>query len=183
MAALALIAVIAAGCGGGSSSSTGSGSGSGSTQPQTSNSAASQSTSSGGRYNYGDNASAATTGGAAVVGTRRLPVGTALVGPDGRTLYLFEKDKGPASTCSGACAKGWPPLTAGAMPKAQAGVKASMLTVIKRPDGSKQVAYNNHPLYYFVGDHRPGQDTGQGLNAFGAGWYVVAPSGAKIDER
>jgi predicted lipoprotein with Yx(FWY)xxD motif len=180
-AALAGVAVIAAGCGSGGSNSTSSGSNAAAP-------AGSGSSSQGGRYGYGASSGAgmgsdgSSSSSPALVAVRRLPVGAALVGPDGRTLYLFEKDTRPSSTCTGACAKGWPPLMTSAVPKAAAGVDASLLSAIKRPGGGQQVAYAGHPLYYFAGDRKAGQDTGQGLSAFGADWYVVAPSGEKIDE-
>jgi predicted lipoprotein with Yx(FWY)xxD motif len=171
-----IVAALIAACGGSSNSSS---SGAGT---QSSGSAGSQSSSKGTRYGYGGDKTTSSASGATTVATRHLSDGTVLVGANGRTLYLFEKDKGAASACSGACAKGWPPLTAKDMPKAGAGVNASMLTLIKRPDGTRQVAYHGHPLYYFVGDKQAGQDTGQGLEAFGADWYVVAPNGSKIDD-
>ena len=59
---------------------------------------------------------------------------------------------------------------------------ASHLGTITRPDGSRQVTYNGHPLYYFVKDKDQGDSYGQGVNAFGASWYVMAPSGNKIDK-
>jgi predicted lipoprotein with Yx(FWY)xxD motif len=103
---------------------------------------------------------------------------------DGRsmTLYLFEKDKTRASTCDGSCAQVWPPLTTSSKPVAGAGVAASKLGTTKRKDGKLQVTYNGHPLYYYYLDRKPGQTSGQGLKLFGAGWYVVAPSGKKIDD-
>ncbi len=107
--------------------------------------------------------------------------GKALVDSQGRTLYLFEADKGSASTCSGACAAAWPPVTVSGAPQAGSGVSQSMLGTITRSDGTMQLTYNHHPLYYFAGDANTGQDKGQGLKAFGAGWYVVNASGAKID--
>jgi predicted lipoprotein with Yx(FWY)xxD motif len=183
--AAAAVALIAAGCGGSSKSS------STSSQSTASGSAAVQSQSSGtgsqggGYGGYGGRSKTTPgtqSGSSAAIATRKLAVGTALVGAGGRTLYLFEKDKGAASTCSGACAQAWPPLTASSMPKAGAGVDASKLTLIKRSDGTRQVAYAGHPLYYFVKDKKAGQDAGQDVTAFGAGWYVVAPSGQKIDE-
>ena len=76
----ALAALVVAGCGGG---------GSGNTQPS--------------------NAATTTSGAAATVSLRKLNVGNALVDSQGRTLYLFEADKGPMSTCNGACASLWPP--------------------------------------------------------------------------
>src|SRR2546423_1604482 len=51
---------------------------------------------------------------------------------------------------------------------------------IDRPDGTKQVTYGGHPLYYFAGDEKPGTTEGQGIDDFGALWWLVAPSGQKI---
>jgi predicted lipoprotein with Yx(FWY)xxD motif len=109
-------------------------------------------------------------------------LGTVLAGPDGRTVYLFEKDQGPQSSCAGACAQAWPPLTtSGSPPRAGAGVDQGQLSTVKRPDGTMQVIYHGHPLYYYQGDQQPGQTTGQGNTGFGAGWYVLSPSGDKIE--
>ncbi len=107
--------------------------------------------------------------------------GKALVGSHGRSLYLFEADKNGTSACSGACAAGWPPDTVTGTPQAGSGVNQALLGTIKRPDGTMQVTYNGHPLYYFVGDTGAGVANGEGSKAFGAGWYVVNASGHKID--
>ena len=63
---------------------------------------------------------------------------------------------------------------------ATGGAKASDLGTITRSDGTKQVTYDGHPLYYFVGDSAAGQTNGQGSDNFGAKWWLVAPSGAEI---
>jgi predicted lipoprotein with Yx(FWY)xxD motif len=107
--------------------------------------------------------------------------GKALVGSQGRALYLFEADKNGKPACSGACATAWPPDTATGMPLAGSGVNQALLGTIKRSDGATQVTYNGHPLYYFSGDSNAGTAKGQGSKAFGAGWYVVSASGSKID--
>jgi predicted lipoprotein with Yx(FWY)xxD motif len=117
----------------------------------------------------------------ATVDLNKTGVGDVLTGPDGRTLYLFEKDTSPKSTCSGECAVDWPPLIVNGKPSAGSGVKASMLGTTKRSDGSEQVTYNGHPLYYFEDDKKPGQTTGQGLDKFGAEWYVLGANGSKIE--
>jgi predicted lipoprotein with Yx(FWY)xxD motif len=106
--------------------------------------------------------------------------GTYLVGPSGRALYLWVADNGGKSNCSGACASAWPPLTTTGTPTASDGAQASDLGTITRSDGTKQVTYMGHPLYYFVGDPSAGSTTGQGNNGFGAKWWLVAPSGAAI---
>jgi predicted lipoprotein with Yx(FWY)xxD motif len=107
--------------------------------------------------------------------------GKALVDSQGRTLYLFEADHGGKSTCSGACAAAWPAYTVTGTPQPGSGVNPALLSTISAPGGSTQVVYNGHPLYYFSGDAHPGDHSGQGSKAFGAGWYVVAASGSKID--
>jgi predicted lipoprotein with Yx(FWY)xxD motif len=122
------------------------------------------------------------TAAAATIAVRKTDLGRILVDSQGRTLYLFEKDKGTASTCNGSCASAWPPLTTSGAPKAGTGVKASALGTTKRADGTAEVTYNGHPLYYYVGDSGPGMTNGQGLDQFGAEWYVLAPSGNKIDK-
>lgn len=107
--------------------------------------------------------------------------GQALVAGNGRALYLFEADKNGTSACSGACAQAWPPATVSGTPKAGTGVKQSLLGTIHRSDGTTQVTYNGHPLYFFAGDTAAGSAHGQDLNQFGAKWYVVNASGSKID--
>jgi predicted lipoprotein with Yx(FWY)xxD motif len=109
------------------------------------------------------------------------PLGTILTDSQGRTLYLFQKDKTTKSTCSGSCAMNWPPLTVHGKPKAGSGLTASQLGTTKRSDGKTQVTYNGHPLYTFMGDgNKPGATNGQGFNAFGALWYVVGTNGNAI---
>ena len=95
------------------------------------------------------------------------------------TVYLFEADKGSKSSCTGACAAAWPPVTGN--PKAGAGAMAGDLGTITRPDGTKQVTYKGHPLYLYAKDGDAGDAYGEGLKQFGAGWYVLAPSGKKVD--
>jgi predicted lipoprotein with Yx(FWY)xxD motif len=107
--------------------------------------------------------------------------GKFLADGQGRALYLFEADKGSTSTCAGACASAWPPVTASTMPMAGGGVSQSLLGTTKRADGTEQLTYNGHPLYYFAADTGSGMAKGQGTKAFGAGWYVVNAKGSKID--
>jgi predicted lipoprotein with Yx(FWY)xxD motif len=155
LAAVALIAVVVAGCGGSSSGTAGGGSAYGAATP----------------------APKTATG---TVSTRETKLGRVLVDASGRTLYLFEKDKGATSTCNGACASIWPPLTAGKA-KAGIGVTAAELGTTKRSDGKTEITYAGHPLYTYAGDQKPGDVAGQGLDQFGAEWYVLAPDGHKID--
>jgi len=108
-------------------------------------------------------------------------IGHVLVDGSGRTVYLFEADKGTASTCYNACAQAWPPVTTTGGPQGGTGVSSGLLGTTTRRDGTSEVTYAGHPLYYFIADKTAGDRTGQGINQFGAKWYVLAPSGSKID--
>jgi predicted lipoprotein with Yx(FWY)xxD motif len=124
-------------------------------------------------------ASAATT--RTSVSSESSKLGRILVDAHGRTLYLFEKDKRGRSSCSGACAAYWPPLVTRGKPLASGGVKQSLLGFIRRANGTRQVTYAGHPLYRYAGDAHAGSTAGEGLQDFGAGWYVVSRAGKKIE--
>jgi predicted lipoprotein with Yx(FWY)xxD motif len=128
---------------------------------------------------YGSVTRAAAT--TATVGVARSRLGRILVDGRGRTLYLFEKDKGTASTCYGSCVSVWPPLTTVGKPHAVRGALGARLSRTRRRDGKLEVTYNGHPLYRYAGDTKPSDTNGQGLNQFGGGWDVLSPSGKKIE--
>jgi predicted lipoprotein with Yx(FWY)xxD motif len=160
LVALAAVGVLAAGCGGNTSGAG-----------------------SGGMGGYGSSGPAPAGGGASSVATvsaTRTSLGMILVDGSGRTLYLFAKDQPNQSACVGACAAAWPVDQSSGTPKAGSGVTASMLGTIKRSDNTTQVTYDQHPLYYFQGDSGAGQHNGQGVDAFGAKWFVVNPAGAAV---
>jgi predicted lipoprotein with Yx(FWY)xxD motif len=135
----------------------------------------------GGSYGGGSSPAKANSG-TASVDVANSNLGKILVDGSGRTLYLFEADKGTSSKCDGACASVWPPLTTNGKPQAQAGISAAKLGTTKRNDGKVEVTYAGHPLYYYVSDTKPGQLSGEGLDQFGAPWDAVAPSGKGIDK-
>jgi predicted lipoprotein with Yx(FWY)xxD motif len=118
----------------------------------------------------------------AVVSTAKTSLGRILVTSNGRTLYLFEKDRNGKSACSGQCAVFWPPLITSGKPIVTGGARASLIGTTRRADGRLQVTYNHHPLYTFVKDTKAGQTNGEGVNAFGAGWDAMTPAGAKIEK-
>lgn len=128
------------------------------------------------------NASAPTgsASGGLTIGTASGAGGTYLTGASGRALYLWVGDGNGKSNCSGGCAQAWPPLRATSMPKVTGGAKAADVTLITRADGSKQVAYKGHPLYYFSGDTQAGTTHGEGSDGFGAKWWLVSPSGGEV---
>ena len=124
---------------------------------------------------------AAATQSSTTVSSATSKLGRILVDSRGRTLYLFEKDKRGHSACAGACATYWPPLLTRGKPTAARAAKQALLGTTRRADGTTQVTYAGHPLYRFVQDTNPGQTSGQDLHDFGAGWYVLAPAGTKIE--
>jgi predicted lipoprotein with Yx(FWY)xxD motif len=108
-------------------------------------------------------------------------LGQILVGANGGTLYLFMADSmGMTSRCTGSCAQNWPPLHTTGVPHAVGGVSQRLLGMTRRADGTMQVTYNGHPLYYFIGDSGPGMAGGEGINAFGAHWDVVNAAGFAV---
>jgi predicted lipoprotein with Yx(FWY)xxD motif len=120
------------------------------------------------------------TQGSATVDVANASLGKILVDSKGRTLYLFKKDTGTKSTCFGACATNWPPERVTRKPTVSSGLTASKAATTQRADGKPEVTYNGHPLYLFVGDKKPGDTNGQGVNAFGGSWFAVSPAGAQV---
>jgi predicted lipoprotein with Yx(FWY)xxD motif len=119
---------------------------------------------------------------AVVVSTKHDKLGTILAaGGKHLTVYMFEGDNGGASSCTGACARVWPPVTTSAAASASGAAVAGDLGTITRSDGTKQVTYKGHPLYWFARDGDSGDAYGQGIVGFGSSWYVISPSGKKVD--
>ena len=122
----------------------------------------------------------ASSSGGTVITTAKSSAGTVLTSGSGKAVYLWAKDTGDMSNCTGACAGAWPPVTTTGTATAAGGAKASDIGTITRSDGTRQVTYDGHPLYYFAGDSGPGTATGQGSDCFGAPWWLVAPTGSDV---
>jgi predicted lipoprotein with Yx(FWY)xxD motif len=171
----AAFAIAIAGCGGSDSGSDNS--------ESTNNSSASAG---GGAYGGGGGETTEASsegGGAANVSLASVSdLGMVLVDSKGYTLYDFHKDKGTKSSCNGACAEAWPPLTTEGAPTVGNGAKASMLGTTTRDDGTEQVTYAGHPLYTFTGDKKPGEANGNDISAFGAEWYALLGSGEEPED-
>ncbi|NLU71352.1 hypothetical protein HCC61_01335 [Streptomyces sp. HNM0575] len=121
---------------------------------------------------------------AKTVTARSTDLGKILAGGQDKTLYRFEKDEGPKSTCSGGCSQAWPPMVVkGKAVAGSGGVEEGLLGTSKRSDGKTQVTYNGRPLYYYQGDQKASQTNGQGLDQFGAKWYVLDPAGKEIKKK
>jgi predicted lipoprotein with Yx(FWY)xxD motif len=115
-----------------------------------------------------------------LVRTATSRYGRILVDTRGRTLYLFTRDRGAASTCSGACARAWPPYIVAGPGLAGGGARSSRVGVIRRSGGARQVTYNGHPLYHYIGDRAPGVVLCQDVEEYGGHWWVVSPAGGAI---
>jgi len=104
-------------------------------------------------------------------------MGQVVTDAKGWVLYRFDLDsaKPSASTCSGKCAKIWPPVLTDGTPELD-GIPAKLVGTVERDDGSKQVTLNGWPLYRYIGDPKPGAWKGQMVSGT---WFVTAPDGKK----
>ncbi len=99
--------------------------------------------------------------------TQDTSIGAVLAAPNGRTLYTYDKDGTGVSNCAGLCAAAWPPLLAPDRAQATDG-----FTLVTRSGGDKQWAYNQRPLYLYIGDSMPGDVDGDGADGV---WRVARP--------
>jgi predicted lipoprotein with Yx(FWY)xxD motif len=106
-------------------------------------------------------------------------LGSVLVDPDGKTIYVFDNDQGSTSSCEGGCASTWPAVATTGDPTAGDGVDASLLGTTDRSDGTKQVTYDGHPLYTYNADTAAGDTNGQGVGGI---WWVIGGDGQKITQ-
>jgi predicted lipoprotein with Yx(FWY)xxD motif len=105
--------------------------------------------------------------------------GSILFGPRRQAIYLFDKETSDSSQCYGACGEAWPPVLTKGDPGAGDGVEAKLLGTTERDDGSTQVTYRGHPLYYYV-DDPAGEVLCHNVDEFGGRWLVVEPSGTPV---
>jgi predicted lipoprotein with Yx(FWY)xxD motif len=102
--------------------------------------------------------------------------GSILFDSDDQVIYLFDKEKSDTSECYDDCAAEWPPVLTKGDPVAGNGADAKLLGTTERDDGSTQVTYNGHPLYYYAHEG-PGEVRCHNVSGFGGLWLVVQPSG------
>ncbi len=114
----------------------------------------------------------AASGGGGGLKTADVNGQTLLTNAKGFTLYTFAPDPAGKSVCNGGCASYWPPVPGGVSTSGVSGT----FSVITRADGAKQEAWNGHPLYTYIGDSKPGQDSGNNVNLNGGLWHVVVVS-------
>ena len=180
---LCVLALALAGCSGGSDSSEGGGGTTGTGGATTADGEGGEASGEGdgeasGGQDGGTSDGAATgeaEAPAVLLAVAETSLGQILADGRGHTVYLFTPDKvGKKSVCTGPCTEVWIPLRPDGEQAGGEGVDASLIATINRPDGSKQVTYNGHPLYTMIEDEQPGEAKGQSV---GGVWFAVTPAG------
>jgi predicted lipoprotein with Yx(FWY)xxD motif len=106
--------------------------------------------------------------------------GTILGDGRGQAVYQFDKEQSSRSECYGDCARAWPPVLARGRPVAGKGARSRLLATTRRRNGTRQVTYDGHPLYFYV-DDAPGSVLCHDVVEFGGRWLVLRPDGAPVD--
>jgi predicted lipoprotein with Yx(FWY)xxD motif len=96
-----------------------------------------------------------------------------------QAIYLFDKESSATSECYGACAEAWPPVLTEGDPRAGGGTDSKLLGTTERDDGSTQVTYDGHPLYFYAHEG-PGEVLCHNVDEFGGLWLVLEPSGEAV---
>jgi predicted lipoprotein with Yx(FWY)xxD motif len=103
--------------------------------------------------------------------------GVMLFVPSGQAIYLFDRETAGTPDCYDECAAAWPPVLTTGAPQPAAGVRADLLGTVARADGSTQVTYGGHPLYFYAHED-PGQVLCHDVDEYGGTWLVVTPEGS-----
>jgi predicted lipoprotein with Yx(FWY)xxD motif len=107
---------------------------------------------------------------------RKSEFGKVIFDSNNKVVYMFGRDKTATSTCYGVCAQAWPPVLTKSAPSVGPGLNAGLLGTTKRKDGSLQVTYNHHPLYFYSGD-KHGKIMCQHAVMHGGIWLVLKANG------
>jgi predicted lipoprotein with Yx(FWY)xxD motif len=102
--------------------------------------------------------------------------GSMLFDERGQAIYLFDRETSDEAQCYDECAEAWPPVLTEGPPEADGDVDAALLGTTERDDGSVQVTYNGHPLYFYA-DEAPGEVKCHDVDDYGGTWLVVTPDG------
>ncbi len=94
----------------------------------------------------------------------------------GQAIYLFDKEATSRPECYDACAEAWPPVLTRGAPVAMARVRDDALSTTKRRDGTTQVTYAGHPLYYYAHEGK-NEVLCHNVREYGGLWLVITPTG------
>jgi predicted lipoprotein with Yx(FWY)xxD motif len=114
-----------------------------------------------------------------VIKAAKSQFGMMLFDGTGQAIYLFEKEQTTKPECYGACAEAWPPVLTKGTPTATDGTRQDLLGATKRTDGTTQVTYGGHPLYYYAHEAR-NEVKCHNIQGFGGLWLVVTPAGQSV---
>jgi predicted lipoprotein with Yx(FWY)xxD motif len=113
------------------------------------------------------------------IAVEKTEFGKALVNGAGKAVYLFDIEESTTPECYDDCAIAWPPVITNGKPVAGKGIKGGKLGTTKRTDGSTQVTFAGHPIYYYEHDTRD-KILCQNVVEFGGRWLLVKPSGGAL---
>lgn len=106
--------------------------------------------------------------------------GSILFDGDNQAIYIWELEKSATAECYGDCALAWPPVLTDGLPIASGNVSNELLGTTERNDGTTQVTYNNHPLYYYA--HESADEVKcHNISTHGGLWWVIKPDGVRAD--
>ncbi len=98
----------------------------------------------------------------------------------GQAIYIWEVEESATAECYGDCAEAWPPVLTNGSPIASANVNSELLSTTERTDGTTQVTYNGHPLYYYAHEEA-GEVKCHNISTHGGLWWVIQPSGIRAE--
>lgn len=116
--------------------------------------------------------------------TESLPgAGAYVTDGSGQALYILEGEDDP-SACVDACEEEWPPfaVTSGEPTAQGEELQEDLIGTVERPDGTMQITYDGHPLYFYHDDQGPGDTRGQHVEDQWGEWYLLSPEGETVEE-
>lgn len=115
-----------------------------------------------------------------IITTGDSEFGTMLFNEKKQAIYIWERENSEKPECYGDCAEAWPPVLTDGEPQAAGETKKDLLSTVERDDGSTQVTYNGHPLYYYAHEG-PGEVECHNISTHGGLWWVIQPNGNRAD--
>ncbi len=111
-----------------------------------------------------------------IIKTGNSQYGPMLFDSSGQAIYIWQLEDSSTPECYGDCAKEWPPVITNGTPIATAGVNSKLLGTTERTDGTTQVTYNGHPLYFYAHE-KAGEVECHNVRTHGGLWWVIQPNG------
>ncbi len=113
-----------------------------------------------------------------IIKTGNSEYGPMLFDSYNQAIYIWQLEDSSTAECYGDCAEEWPPVLTDGAPIATADVNSELLGTTKRTDGTTQVTYNGHPLYYYAHE-KAGEVECHNIRTHGGIWWVIQPNGVR----